>query len=224
MFDIQNALKNNILFKDFNNQEINSFLVSSRYRTEDYKPGQIIAIEGDPLSEIGLILNGTLEVQKHYPSGKTVVIDQIEVGKAFGEIAIFTSMKNFPSTILTITDSKIMFINKNNILKICFQNEKFLRNLLFLLSEKIILLNNRLKFLSRETIRQKICVYLLEIYQKKKNLHITVPVSREKMAEQFGITRPSLSRELGKMVREGLISIKGNNIIIKQLSLLEDYI
>ncbi|MDD3031479.1 MAG: cyclic nucleotide-binding domain-containing protein, partial [Atribacterota bacterium] len=86
MFDIQNALKNNILFKDFNNQEINSFLVSSRYRTEDYKPGQIIAIEGDPLSEIGLILNGTLEVQKNYPSGKTVVIDQLEVGKAFGEI------------------------------------------------------------------------------------------------------------------------------------------
>jgi len=224
MFDIQKALKGNTLFKDFTNQEINSFLVSSRYRTADYKAEQIIAIEGDSLSEIGLILNGLLEVQKHYPSGKTVAINQLQTGKVFGEIIIFSSMKFFPSTILSVTDSKIMFIEKDNILKICYQNEKFLRNLLYLLSEKILLLNNRLKFLSRETIRQKISYYLIDHYRKKNDFTVYTTISREKMAEQFGVTRPSLSRELSRMAQEGLITINRNTITINNLALLEQYL
>ena len=62
-----------------------------------------------------------------------------------------------------------MLFDKINIMKICFQNEKFLRNLLQLLSEKILILDYRLRFLTGETIRQKICLYLLEQYQEQKN-------------------------------------------------------
>ncbi len=34
------------------------------------------------------------------------------------------------------------------------------------------------------------------------------------MAETFGVTRPSLSRELGAMAREGLIRAEGKRILI----------
>lgn len=221
MFDISNALNINMLFKDLNNQEINYFLISSQYKIADYQAGQIIAIEGDPLTKIGLILEGTLEVQKNDPSGKTVTINQLTTGDTFGEVAIFSSKKIFPSTIFSTTDSKIMFINKNNILRFCFQNEKFFKNLLQLLSEKILILDNRLCLLSRETIRQKICFYLIERYREEQTLQIHIAISREKMAEQFGITRPSLSRELSKMKREGLIDLHKDAITIKNLTSLE---
>jgi len=221
MLDIQKALTSNMLFKNFNSQEINYFLISSQYRISNYKPGQIIAIEGEPLTKIGLVLEGTLEVQKNYPSGKTLVINQLTTGDVFGEVIIFSSKKFFPSSIVSTTASNIMFVKKDSLLKTCFRNEKFLRNLLQLLSEKILILDNRLHFLSRETIRQKICFYLMENYHKQKSLHIYPGISREKMAEQFGVTRPSLSRELSKMKHGGLIEISKKNIIIKDLNLLE---
>jgi CRP-like cAMP-binding protein len=221
MLDIKKALNANILFRNFSNQEMNNFLISSHYRISGYEAGQIIAIEGDPLTKIGLVLEGTLEVQKNYPSGKTLVIDQLTTGDVFGEVVVFSSKNIFPSSIFSTTASKIMFVKKDNLLKACFQNENFLRNVLQLLSEKILILNNRLHFLSRGTIRQKICFYLIERYQNKKSLHISTSISREKMAEQFGITRPSLSRELNNMRRDGLIDIHKNFIIIKDLNLLE---
>lgn len=221
MLDLKKALNSNILFKNFSNQEINHFLVSSQYRILSYEAGQIIALEGDPLLGIGLVLEGTLEVQKNYPSGKTLVIDQLTAGDVFGEVVISSSKNIFPSSIFSTTASKIMFIKKDNLLKTCFQNKNFLRNLLQLLSEKILLLNNRLHFLSRGTIRQKICFYLLEYYQNQKSLHVSISISRKKMAEQFGITRPSLSRELSKMKHEGLIDLTKKNIIIKNLTILE---
>ena len=221
MLDLRNALNMNMLFKDLNNQEINHFLISSQYKITDYQAGQIIAIEGDPLTEIGLILEGTLEVQKNYPSGKTVTINQLSTGDIFGEVTIFSSKKIFPSTIFSSTDSKIMFVNKGKILRFCFQNDKFFKNLLQLLSEKILILDNRLCLLSRETIRQKICFYLIERYREEQTLTIHTAVSREKMAEQFAITRPSLSRELNKMKREGLIDLDRDAITIRNLSSLE---
>ena len=115
-----------------------------------------------------------------------------------------------------------MFAKKGNILRFCFQNEQFFKNLLQLLSEKILILDNRLCLLSRETIRQKICFYLIERYREEQNLTIHTAVSREKMAEQFAITRPSLSRELSKMKREGLIDLHRDAITIKNLTSLEE--
>lgn len=222
MFDIRNALTINKLFKNFTSQEINLFLVSSQHKTRDYQSEQVIAVEGEPLNEIGLVLDGVIEIQKHYPFGKTVAINQLKTGDIFGEVAIFSNKGNYPSTIFSSTNSRIMFLKKEYILKICLQNEKFLKNLLQLLSDKILTLDHRLHILSGETIRQKICFYLLEHYRRQNTLSIPVILSRQKMAEQFGITRPSLSRELNRMKNEGLIDLKKNLIIIKDLSALQD--
>ena len=224
MFDIQQALSLNKLFKDFNSQEINRFLVSSQYQIMNYSPEQVVAIEGETLTKIGLILDGKVEVQKNYPSGKKVVIEQLGTGDVFGEVIIFSHKKVFPSTIVATLDSKIMLVPKSNLLKICFQNEKFLSNLLQLLSEKILMLNGRLQFLAGETIRQKICLYLLERYREQGATRVLITDSREKMAEQFGITRPSLSRELSRMAREGLIDLHKHMVIIKDLSGLENFL
>lgn len=223
MFDIHKAIRNNKLFKDFNFQEINHFLVSSQFYSTDYHANQVIAIESEPLNRIGLILDGTVEIYKMFPSGKKIVINHLSTGDVFGEVMIFSAQNIFPSTIISESKSKVMFINKANILKICYQNEKFLQNFLQLLSEKILSLDNRLQFLSRDTIRQKICLYLLECYHKQKTNCLFIPISREKMAELFGVTRPSLSRELSKMKEEGLLEIRRHTITLKDLTLLDHH-
>ena len=224
MFDFKSALPKNSLFADFENQEMTDFIDSSHSKTVQYSIGQIIAIRGEPLNKIGLVLSGEVEIQKSYPSGKIVVVNKIPVGGVFGEVAIFSSKKTFPSTVVASLDSRIMFINKANIIEICFKNRKFLSNLLHLLSEKILILDHKLHFLSGESIRQKLCLYLIEQFEKHKNLTIPLDMPKHKMAEQFGVTRPSLSRELILMKKEGLIDYDTRHIIIQNLHKLENYL
>ena len=224
MFDLKRALNKNKLFINFSSQEITDFIMSSHYNTRNYQSGQIIAIKGESLTQISLILTGAVEIQKNYPAGKMIVINQISVGGVFGEVAIFSSKNTFPSTVMASLDTKIMFISKTNIIKICFQNKKFLSNLLHLLSEKILILDHKLHFLSGESIRQKLCLYLIESYQTQKNLAIHLDISKRKMAEQFGVTRPSLSRELIQMKKEDLIDYNNTHIIIQNLQALENYL
>jgi len=224
MFDLKRALNKNKLFINFSSQEITDFIMSSHYNTRNYQSGQIIAIKGESLTQISLILTGAVEIQKNYPAGKMIVINQISVGGVFGEVAIFSSKNTFSSTVMASLDTKIMFISKTNIIKICFQNKKFLSNLLHLLSEKILILDHKLHFLSGESIRQKLCLYLIEQYVKYKTLSIRLDMSKQKMAEQFGVARPSLSRELIQMKKEGLIDYNNTHIIIQNLQALENYL
>src|SRR5665648_279993 len=93
-------------------------------------------------------------------------------------------MNKFPATIGAIKDSKIMFIKKENLINCLTSCHKFMENFLELLSNKLLILNKKVKMLSLESIRKKI--------EK-------VSLSRKEMAKHMGIQRPSLSRELIKM-------------------------
>ena len=42
-----------------------------------------------------------------------------------------------------------------------------------------------------------------------------MPYSRERLAELFGVTRPSLSRVLGEMANEGIVALAGRRVAVK---------
>ena len=44
------------------------------------------------------------------------------------------------------------------------------------------------------------------------------------MADYMNVTRPSLSRELSNMQKEGILSLHGRNIIIENEEKLESYL
>ncbi len=131
-------------------------------------------------------------------------------------------MNKYPSTILSTSNSKIMFISKDDIVKLCSLDPLILNNLMGLLSNKILMLNKKVRNLSYETIRQKISSFLLEQYADQNSLTIKLNVSRKALAEIFGIPRPSLSRELINMKNDNLLDFEKNIIIIKDLEALEE--
>ena len=91
-----------------------------------------------------------------------------------------------------------------------------------LLSNKILMLNNKLKNLSYETLRQKITSLLLESYHVNRKTLFQINSSRKEMAESLGVPRPSLSRELINMKKDGLIDFHKNAFKILNLEAMED--
>ncbi len=53
---------------------------------------------------------------------------------------------------------------------------------------------------------------------------ITKNPSREELSDYLNVTRPSLSRELGNMEKEGIIKLDGRKIIIVSQDKLEEYL
>lgn len=216
------SLKKCALFNEFENEELEVVLSGINYKIDQYSKNQYIAMEGDPINGIGIVIQGSVEVQKCFPSGKTVAINRLHEGGVFGEVIIFSSKHVYPSAVVSTADSKVLFISKTDIIKLCKEHDQFLSKFMSTLSNKILMLSNKLKNLSYETIRGKIVSFLLEEYEEQQNSVIALRISKKELAEHFGITRPSLSRELIKMREEGYIAFDKNTITINSIDDLED--
>lgn len=216
------ALKESSLFKSLDSEFIKSVLDKTKFKTNMYKKNSVIAFEGDLCNKIGIIINGHIEVQKIYPSGKTVTISKMGRGNIFGEVIIFSNMGQYPSSIISSTDSEIMFIPKDDIINLCTKNTIILNNFMELLSNKILMLNNKLKNISYHTIKEKLANFILEEYSKQNSLKIKINLSKKELAEHFGIPRPSLSRELINMKNDNIIDYDRKTIEILDLDGLED--
>jgi len=69
-----NSLSKSILFENVNINEINTLLSSVLYNISNYEKNDVIAIEEDDCKSLGIILNGSVEIHKSFPSGKIVTI------------------------------------------------------------------------------------------------------------------------------------------------------
>lgn len=222
MNNLTDILKNCVIFKNFNEEDIKTLLAKIDYKICSYLKDETIAIEGDNCSSIGVIINGSIEIKKFFASGKTVTIAKFFSGDIFGEVIIFSDINKYPSTIVASQNSQILFISKEDIVTLCSMNVSILKNFMGLLSNKILMLNNKLKNLSYETLRQKITSFLLESYHINRKTLFQINSSRKEMAESLGVPRPSLSRELINMKKDGLIDFHKNAFKILNLEAMED--
>jgi CRP-like cAMP-binding protein len=123
-------------------------------------------------------------------------------------------------TLTSKTDTLIFHMKKDLVLNLCKHDNIFLNNFLMSVSNKTIILKDKVIKLSIKSIRECIVDFLL--YQNKYQNNKTIKLDRTKkeLAEEFGIQRTSFSRELNKMKKEGLIDYNAKSIKIINLDLL----
>lgn len=220
--NIIEALKKSILFQNFTERELSHKLEEIDYSIRKFAKGEVIALEGTDCSYLSIVLKGSTEIQKIYPSGKIITIDKLTTGHIFGEAVIFSNQHSYPATIISSVKTQVMFISKENIIKLCSSDNEFLSNFMTLLSNKILMLNSKLKSLSYKSIKQKIAHYILEEYYEQRKNIIQLKGTKKEIAEQLGIPRPSLSRELINMKEKGIIEFNNTSISILNFSILEN--
>lgn len=216
------SLSKCVLFIGLDEPGIEEILNLIPYMIKKYEKNSIIAIEGDDCNSLGIILEGDIEIHKPFPSGKVVTISHFSAGNIFGEALVFSGKHIYPATILATIDTQIMFIRREVILKLMTLDERLINNFMGVLSNRILMLNDRLSNLMLDTLRKKIVNIIILEYKRQNSINITLPYCRKKMAELLNIPRPSLSRELINMKEEGLIDFNKNKIKILDLKRVED--
>ena len=222
MEEIIKIIKKNQLFIGLNDESIKNVLKEIKYYIKNYSKGEIIAHEDDECSSLSLILDGTIEIQRLYSNGKYIVLSRLVQGDVFGEALVFSKSKTYPATVIALNECKVLFINKNDVLKICSYEEKILENFVSLLSNKVFILNSKIKSISFKSIRQKIINYILNEVKEQKSNSIVLRNTKEEIAAILGIPRPSLSRELIKLRDMNYIEFDRKEISVLDIESLEE--
>lgn len=209
------------MFRNKSQEYLLGLFKDANYIIKNYAKNDIIALEGETCSSIGLILDGSIDIKRTLGS-KVIHVSSFNRGHIFGEVIAFSDINLYPATVISSTTSKIMFISKDNFIKFCTSHKDFLEMFLNDLSNKIFVLNKSITNLTFNNIKQKICNFLITEYKIQNSQTIKLKMTKEKIAESLGITRPSLSRELINMKNIGLIDYSRSHIKILNLQEIEN--
>ena len=211
---LYNSLRKSIIFKDVSEVNFNEIVNEIPFRILDYKKNEILFFEGDDCNSIGIVLDGEVEVNKGIKKKKKVNITKIKAGDMFAEAVVFSQHHKFPATIEASSDSKVLFISRENIVKMCSKYPDFIEKFMGILSTKISILNNKVSLLSMKSIRHKILFYISKEGKQDKNGHLSIKIAKQDLANKIGVERPSLSRELIKMQDENMLNMDGKKITV----------
>ena len=222
MEEIIKTIKKNQLFIGLSDESIRNVLKEIKYYIKTYSKGEIIAHEDDECRSLALVLFGTVEIQRLYSNGKYIVLSRLLEGDVFGEALVFSKSKTYPATVIALSECKVLFINKEDVLKICSYEEKVLENFISLLSDKVFILNSKIKSISFKSLRQKVINYILNEIKDQKSNSIILNNTKEEIASLLGIPRPSLSRELISLRDLGYIEFDRKIIRVLDVESLEE--
>ena len=217
MIDYINVIIKTNLFDNIDKKEIPNILENFKSQKKSYDKGNIIIDTGDKVESIYIILNGKIEISKEYDDTRKNIVNILESGEIFAEAIALSTNKISPITAISLNKSELIKINIKNIFDNNLEkNNKniFIENLLKIISDKNKFLSIKNDILSQKSLRSKIILYLKYMSNMQKSKKITVPYSRDKLAEFISADRSALSRELNRLAKEKIIELNGNKINI----------
>ncbi|MCI5996694.1 MAG: Crp/Fnr family transcriptional regulator [Peptoniphilaceae bacterium] len=200
------------LFKDFSQDELTELFSAISFFEKNYKKDELIFNQREILKYIGIILNGKIAITNFDYFGNRNILAVFTENDSFGE-SIASLEKKSPHEIISLTESKVLWIEYNTISKSIYK-EKILSNILKIISIKNTILNQKVQILSKRTTREKILEYLNihKILANKNDFEINL--NRNQMADFLALDRSNLSRELSKLKKEGIIDYSKNKFKI----------
>lgn len=220
MLDFIHILEHTDLFKELSIQNIESLLSKDSYYIKNYKKNSVIYIQNEKCTTFDIVIKGIVSIQGIDDKGNYISISDFNIGNVLGGNLLFSHKNFYPMMVLSKTEVTILHLKKDLILQLCQSNTIFLTNFLESLSDKTLILTDKIKTLSFKSIRQCIIDFLVyESYVQKSNT-IKLELTKKELAEKFGVQRPSLSRELNKMKKDGLIDYDAYSITILDMNLL----
>ncbi|WP_346846457.1 Crp/Fnr family transcriptional regulator [uncultured Clostridium sp.] len=217
MLDFISILENTELFKDISMSTINHLFVQDSFNIKTYKKNSVIYFQNEKCVTFDIVLKGIVSVQSIDEKGNYISISDFTIGSELGGNLLFSHKNFYPMMVLAKTEVTLIHLKKDLVLSLCQSNTTFLSKFLHSISDKTLILTDKIKTLSLKSIRQCIIDFLMyESYVQKSNI-IKLEVTKKDLAEKFGVQRSSLSRELNKMRKDGLIEYDAFSITIVNL-------
>jgi CRP-like cAMP-binding protein len=204
------------LFQGLEESEIENILEAVNYRVRSFHAGAVIALAGDEIVSLIIVLSGCVRGEMYDLSGRTIKIEDINPPQALASAVLFGSGATYPVTVTANTDSELLIINKEDYMTLMTGDRRILSNYLAFICNKAQFLSGRLRFHSFHTIRGKFAHYLVSLPGASTGV-VVIDRTQQELSDYFGVTRPSLARAIGEMEREGFISVRRREVRLLNL-------
>lgn len=222
MQNYYNQIKNSPLFFGLSEEELKAMLECFNARIKTYENEEIIIRQGDLITNIYLVLEGCVNIEKDSYWGRRIIVTQLGTND---NIALaFVASKNIESSIdaISVGKTKLLILTYEKCTtmcqNVCIKHKRLINNLFEILSKENIELIQKIENISQKTIREKLLTYFSNEARKNKSNIFEISFNRQDLADYLNIDRSAMSFELSKMQKEGLIAFEKNKFALKNIN------
>ena len=210
-----NQIKNSPVFLGMSDDELKGLLECFGARIRKFEKEEMIIRQGDVISNIYLILDGEVNIEKDSYWGRRIIISRL--GKNDNLALSFVGSKDVESSIdaITVKDTTVLVLRYEKCTSMCqnacTRHKVLINNLFRILSKENIELIQKIENVSQKTIRDKLLTYLSNEAQRQHSNSFDIHFNRQDLADYLNVDRSAMSFELSKLQKEGLIEYNKNH-------------
>lgn len=181
-----------------------------------FEAGQPIMYAGDPMGFVGSVVVGTATIERLMEDGRKQTMGLLLPSDFIGRPGRDTALYD----VTAVTDVTLCCFRREAFERLLNATPHLSQRLLEMALDELDAARDWMLLLGRKTAREKIATFLLMIARRTTadrdghDLRITLPLTREAMADYLGLTIETVSRQMTQLRKDGVIGTEGKRVVI----------
>lgn len=218
-------LKQTPVFSHLNDEELDSIIPHVVKRR--LKKNTVIFHENDPSTAFYLVKTGRVKIYKTGMEGREQVLSILGDGQIFGDVPAFDGGP-YPASAATMADSEIYLIRSEDFQALVRRYPEVAIKIIKVLGQRLRQSIELVRDLSFKQVPHRLAGLLVKLSREygadtENGRLIELPLSRQELADIVGTSRETITRELKKMEREGMLVVDRRHLTITDLERLQNW-
>jgi CRP-like cAMP-binding protein len=207
------------LFQRLNAEQLGR--LEQRARMREFPRNSAIYLPSDAADGAFLLGRGRVRICCNTAEGKQAILAFIDPGELFGELALVQGGKR-EERAEAVVDSTVILLPGDELRRLTEESGALSLGITKLIGWRRTRIERRLRNLLFRSNRERIGHLLLELAEQygtttDDGVLLNVKLSHQELASVIGVTRETVTTLLGEMQLEGLLKIRRQRIVIRNL-------
>lgn len=193
--------------------------IAAYAKLKEVPRGATIFSKGDMGACMFAVVSGRVLVTTSSSEGKSAVLNQIEEGEVFGEIALLDGQPRTADAVAAV-DCLLMVLERRDFIPVLESSPEIAIRLLEILSGRLRRTTEQVEELMFMDLRSRLARALLRLSGGKAGCAIAT--SQSELSQRVGMSREMINRQLQVWSREGLLRLERRRLTVLRPDLLSE--
>lgn len=210
------------LFRDLNITLKERLIEELEFTLYKVSSKEVVLQQDTRCNHLYVLLKGEFEVDIIDVAGNLVKVEEIVAPRAFATPHLFGENNILPATFTASQNSVLLMATRTSVFKLISSVPQLLHSFLCVTGNCNKCTVTRLRILSYKNLRSRFIYYLME-HRISANMAL-LEHNQVQLAEYLGVSRPALSKEINKMIKDGHIAVNKKEVSLLNMQELKEYI
>jgi len=188
--------------------------LAARCVVRGVRRGLVIFQEGAPATGLWVVLAGRVKLVRVSDSGREQVLHAEGAGATLAEVPVFDG-GGYVATAIAIDDARLLFVPRAAVLDVCRRHGDVALGVITILAARVRSFARLIEDLALRDVTARVARFLLTELRRRGGEIIELPGTREDIGARLGTVRELVSRALGRLRADAVITVRGRTVRVR---------